>query len=251
MKNKQLKEILTEKFLYKQYVVNKKSSSQIAKIVSCNPAYILKFLKKYKIKIRKAKEYVKLIIKNRRSYKGKLNPNFGKHHKFSKVTKRKMSEARKGNRNPAYTDGKCCEQYYCIDCKKKISKHSGAYGNGRCGSCASKITYKKYKQRRYNGTVKAGFYKSIYMRSSWEIKYAKYLDKKKIKWSYEPDVFDVDDTTYTPDFYLPKLKTYIEIKGWLKIKDKKKMNMFKKLYPEKSLKILREKDLIRLGVLNG
>ena len=37
------------------------------------------------------------------------------------------------------------KQYFCINCKKEISKYSGFYGQGRCKSCASKKRFKNPK----------------------------------------------------------------------------------------------------------
>ena len=62
--------------------------------------------------------------------------------------------------------------------------------------------------------AKRGYYNNICFRSSWEIAYAKYLDKNKIKWLYEPKTFDLGEMTYTPDFYLFEIDTYIEIKAF-------------------------------------
>ena len=87
------------------------------------------------------------------------------------------------------------------------------------------------------------------MRSSWEIKYAKYLDKKKLEWLYESKTFDLGNTTYTPDFYLPESNRYIEIKGYWRKDAKEKFELFKKLYSKVSMKLLMKKELEKLGVL--
>ena len=60
-------------------------------------------------------------------------------------------------------------------------------------------------------------YKDINMRSSWEVKVAKWLDDNNIKWKYESSEcrFELsNDRTYVIDFYLPELDKYIEVKGW-------------------------------------
>ena len=87
------------------------------------------------------------------------------------------------------------------------------------------------------------------MRSSYEIKFAKYLDKKEIRWLYEPKTFDLGNSTYTPDFYLPETNEYIEIKGWFTDKAKNKMLLFYKKYKDIKLNILDEKKLIKLGII--
>ena len=65
------------------------------------------------------------------------------------------------------------------------------------------------------------------MRSSYEIAYAKYLDNMNIEWQYESTTFNLGDTTYTPDFYLPDRDKYIEIKGWWREDAKIKFKKFK------------------------
>ncbi len=60
-------------------------------------------------------------------------------------------------------------------------------------------------------------YKGNYMKSSWEIKVAKWLDKNNIKWEYESKNCRFKRPNghhYIVDFYLPDLNKYIEVKGW-------------------------------------
>jgi len=92
-------------------------------------------------------------------------------------------------------------------------------------------------------------YKSILMRSSWVVKYAKYLDKNNIKWQYESKRFDLGNSTYAPDFYLPKENKYIEIKGWWRDNAKKKFRRFKRKYPEIKIEVLMRKDLQKLNLI--
>ena len=86
------------------------------------------------------------------------------------------------------------------------------------------------------------------MRSSWEILYAKYLDKNKIKWEYESKQFDLGKLTYRPDFYLPKTDTYIEIKGYWRAGARKRVKLFYKLYPLIKLEIKTQIELEKLGI---
>lgn len=65
--------------------------------------------------------------------------------------------------------------------------------------------------------------KSVFLRSSYELNYAKYLDKEKIKYDVESlriSYFDSLQNKYRvaiPDFYLPETNTIVEIKStyWL------------------------------------
>lgn len=86
------------------------------------------------------------------------------------------------------------------------------------------------------------------MRSSWEIAYAKWLDKNNIEWRYELNTFDLGDTCYTPDFYLPETNEYIEVKGYFPKKIKEKIELFKQLYHNINFKVLLGKDLFKLGI---
>jgi hypothetical protein len=83
-------------------------------------------------------------------------------------------------------------------------------------------------------------YNSINFRSNWEVIYAKELDSKNIEWLYEFKTFDLGDTTYTPDFYLPKTGEYIEVKGYKSDVFLKKFDLFKQKYPNIKIKILDE-----------
>lgn len=57
-------------------------------------------------------------------------------------------------------------------------------------------------------------YQGVKMRSVLESKVAFLLDKLELKWEYEPQNFLLSNgISYKPDFYLPELKTWVEVKG--------------------------------------
>jgi len=74
---------------------------------------------------------------------------------------------------------------------------------------------------RYQG-IRSCWYEGldcrIRMRSRWEERYARWLDKKGIEWQYESTTFITDSFSYTPDFYLPKKNIFVEIKGYWNVK---------------------------------
>ena len=157
-----------------------------------------------------------------------------------------------GKNNPNYIDGRTTRLNYCVDCNKLIG-----YQATRCRNCNN--NYIKLKGLR-KGNKNSHFgkkavhgkkikYKNIYMRSSWEVGFAKWLDAFDINWQYESKTFNLGNYTYTPDFYLPDFNYYIEIKGWLTNISKIKLNLFKKQYPDIKLKILRKEDLKFLNIL--
>jgi len=179
------------------------------------------------------------------NHKSINNPNFGnkwtieQKRKQSKLTKIKMQNTNmvqilekrntKGKNNGFY--GK----YHTEKFKKEQSERNKGQNNPSFGKVPS------------NG--KRFWYKDNCFRSSWEYLYAKWLDKNKIKWSYEVKTFNLGQLTYTPDFYLSEKDLYIEIKGYWRNNAKRKFELFKELYPDKNINLLVEKNLIKLGVL--
>jgi len=166
--------------------------------------------------------------------KGKNNPMFGTH--------------RAGKDNPNYKDGRKNKKHFCKECNiNQITYNTAVFGTGICGSCS----HKGEKNWNFGTPAPHGKkikYKGISMRSSWETKYAKYLDEKNIKWNYEPKRFNLGNMTYTPDFYLPKTNTYIEIKGYWRDNGKQRFFKFKKLNPDLNIKLLMGDDLKSLGI---
>ncbi len=177
----------------------------------------------------------------------------------------------KGNKNPAFKEGKP----KCVDCRKLLSNYTAK----RCQEC-----YHKYIKRsgKLKGRIKSlswkkkisktmirkgvtkgknnpmfgkithgkwGIYKGIKMRSSYEIAYAKWLDKHGYKWLYESKTFDLGNMTYTPDFYLLDKNMYIEVKGYWRLDAKKKFFKFQRLYPEINIQIENYKLLKKKGIL--
>jgi hypothetical protein len=170
--------------------------------------------------------------------KGKLNPMFNK----------------KGSLNPRFKHGlnKC-----------KCGKNIGFYAK-KCQRCYIKtfsgITNPNFNNHKLKGKNNPMFgkiahhgkwikYKGIKFRSSWEVAYAKYLDKQGTEWQYEPKTFDLGNCTYTPDFYLPESDTYVEIKGWWRDDAKKKFKMFQKKYYSMNIILLTGKELKKLGII--
>ena len=78
-----------------------------------------------------------------------------------------------------------------------------------------------------------------YVRSMFEANFCRILKHNHVKYFYERDTFILEDgTTYTPDFFLPKQNIYIELKGRLFEKDKRKMELFKQNYTNLKLIVI-------------
>jgi len=89
------------------------------------------------------------------------------------------------------------------------------------------------KQKYRNGGYRKDLNK--YFRSSWEADIVRVLNYLNIKWLYEPEVFTLNindiETTYRPDFYLPEIDLWIEVKGyWFNELSKLKYKFFRKEY---------------------
>jgi hypothetical protein len=146
----------------------------------------------------------------------------------------------------------------CDYCNKKIIVSDYKFKQNKFNFCSEECYYKHLSKRMegkgnhmFGKTTHSKYikYKDIWMHSSYEVAYAKYLDENHIKWQYESKAFDLGNCTYTPDFYLPKSDTYAEIKGYWRDDAKKKFNLFKKLYPKVKIEVLIEKKLKILYIL--
>lgn len=96
----------------------------------------------------------------------------------------------------------------------------------------------------------------FYVRSTWELAVASMFDQWGMSWQYEPRAFLVGKgrwrgKTYTPDFYLPELDLYIEVKGWLDPWSRAKMAAFKRKYPGVKLLLLQKEEMEQLGIRVG
>jgi len=103
-------------------------------------------------------------------------------------------------------------------CNKLISKK--LKGTGKVGG---------YKVKSGTAKFHGGYYKDIWMDSSWEIALATRLDELDINWERNSKRFfnyiDIDGNQrkYYPDFYLPDYDLYLECKGYWTDKVKHKM----------------------------
>jgi hypothetical protein len=82
----------------------------------------------------------------------------------------------------------------------------------------------------------------LFMRSTWESNFCRFLNYHKIAWLYEPKVFVFDKVkrgtvSYLPDLYLPATDEYIEIKGQLTPKGRVAIKRLRQYYPEEFKKL--------------
>lgn len=79
-------------------------------------------------------------------------------------------------------------------------------------------------------------------RSTWEVVFARYLDSQGLEWAYESHTWLLSDgTAYTPDFWVPSLNIYFEVKGWMRERSARKLKLFRAEYPTLHLELV-DKD---------
>lgn len=119
----------------------------------------------------------------------------------------------------------------------------------------SRIDIQKNYTRGKQGYYPSKDGKMIFMRSSWELNYACYLDlmiDKGIihKWEYEVDTFWFEKIkrgvrSYKPDFKVYISKTefeYHEVKGWMDDKSKTKLNRMRIYHPNINIVLIGQKE---------
>lgn len=77
-----------------------------------------------------------------------------------------------------------------------------------------------------NMTPKKTKYKGVIYRSRLEAKWAVVFDLLGIEHTYETSQFSLENTGYMPDFYLPQLETYVEVKGVMDQDSEYKLSQF-------------------------
>lgn len=118
----------------------------------------------------------------------------------------------------------------CEACGKRFSVPPSSKDRRFCSvDCSTIIWSETIKEQYRTGKRKEGlvinqFWASKradlnnqFFRSSWEANIARFLNFLDIKWIYEPERIPLaNGTTYLPDFFLPDLQCYFEVKGWFK-----------------------------------
>jgi len=90
-----------------------------------------------------------------------------------------------------------------------------------------------------------------------EAEFARVLDFYRIPWTYEPETFPIEwwpdgrvKSSFSPDFYLPEMDTFLELttmRQSLVTKKNRKVRLFRQLYPGKKLLIFYGRDFRKLA----
>lgn len=175
--------------------------------------------------------------------KGENNPFYGKKHSEESLEKMSTKIIKRGKDHPLYgikRSKEVVERMRATQIKiAKRGKDSNLYGNSYHGKGVW------YLDKNNN---------KIWLRSSYEEKFAIYLDTNNINWVYEPQAFPIvygksnKEGTYRPDFYLVDLDKYIEVKGWWRDDALEKYEAFVNQYPHLIIEVYDKKKLRELGI---
>lgn len=120
----------------------------------------------------------------------------------SDETRKKISAAVKGRK---YTDEQ--KKQHSIRMKKAVIDNPDSYS-----------------ARNVSGRTPTIEYNGFYLKGSWELLVAKYLDNLNIKWTNKINgiSYEWNNTShlYFPDFYLTEHDIYIEVKGYERERDR-------------------------------
>lgn len=112
-----------------------------------------------------------------------------------------------------------------------------------------------YSSSNVNGRVKKVVYKNIILDSQWEVDFAIWLDENKIIWERPNKGFEYNykdkKHIYYPDFYLPQLDIYVEVKGYKREKDEYKWKSLNNLIVllSKDIKKIKDRTFNLLGLV--
>ena len=273
-------------WLYDQYITQNKSTLQIERELGYNVNIGL-WLRKFAIRVRTRSEALsgsrngmfgkKASVETRKrmaeTHSGENNPNFGKHwdeetkkriseshkgicHTNTPETRKKISESHLGEKNPFYGHKHSDKTKLKISQKgkgRKVSIETRKILSDKRKQYLSEHPTSLIKNMRSNGKWYTRLDGSkIWLRSSYEIRVAIMLDKLSIDWIYEPKAFIINNNnvTYRPDFYLPSLDVWWEIKGWMDDNSVYKINNFIDTYPEHRIRILKEDEIKKLELID-
>lgn len=145
----------------------------------------------------------------------------------------------------------------CPACGKDKGYVFKAEAGRKCAACGvlsrvSKLERGEYSQPlNHNGfkfVFKNGEQGEVTLKSTYELFYARYCNRHRTKFLYEPKAFRLSNgKVFTPDFFIPEENTYVEIKGLMRAADSAKIEQFMKDYPSEKLIVLTKAELMALG----
>jgi len=184
------------------------------------------------------------------SCSGKVN-NIGR-GPLSKEIKLKISKALIGTKSPykgvlkvprvevICANPKCRKLFVAIEWTHR------KYCSNKCTMAVVGGKPTSPKASRGKAGIRKDISDKIYFYSRWEANFARLLNYLKIKWQYQPKTFDLKTQNYTPDFYLPDVGNFIEIKNFLWKYSRIRDDKFRKIYPKVKLQLILKDDYLKL-----
>ena len=178
-------------------------------------------------------------------------------HTHTDVTKQKMGERIKQQQQAGTYVASMQGKNHSEEAKQKMRnriqqrKEAGTFVASRKDAHNSEESKQKMRQHWLDGKM-AGAYSwgrhgkridlnNQFFRSTWEANYARILNLCAIKWQYESKRFETPYGTYCPDFYLPAIDYYIEVKGFESVDS---LQLRKRAW-------LVENDILKLIMIDG
>lgn len=137
----------------------------------------------------------------------------------------------------------------CLDCGKEFATprwQDHIYCSVKCSIADIGSRPTSPKAARAKAGIRPDIDPNLYFFSRWEANFARILNLLKIKWEFQPSTFDLITQKYTPDFYLPKYDSYIEIKNFLSDYSLNRDREFRRLYPAENLILILKNEYIKL-----
>lgn len=210
---------------------------------------------------KKRPEQAQVMLKLHKQGKLKMTPE--RKLKISIQTKERF-------RNGAHPKGFLSKKHTVLS-REKISKASQKMWADPSSMCNVNLEVNRQTssdrmiQMQRDGKLRQGYSRGkqgrredlgIYVRSSWEANFCRYLNFLKskemiYKWEYEPDTFWFHEIKRGTRSYLPDFKIwdkqdstpyYIEVKGWMDAKSKTKLDRMAKYYPHVRVDIVGRKE---------
>jgi hypothetical protein len=212
-------------WIYEKYYINQLSISHISnKLLHLSSCKVKSQLEKFDIPIRSYVEQLSISRKkscNDLKYKKIISERF--------INLWNTIEFREKMSNRVYPRGKDHPFY-----GRKLSNE---HKQKLIGRKWSGINYRSQYYEKSDGST-------IWLRSSYEVRIAKTLDRLGLAWIYEAKRFSIPElnTTYLPDFYISDIDMWWEIKGYIDDQFKEKYTIFNKIY-DIPIKIIKLSDI--------
>ena len=236
-------------WLEEQYITNKLSMNRIATITNVSANTVCLWLKKFDIPMRNILERMNTPDVGKQisdKLKGRSNtwaigdknpmkdPEIAARNTAARINKPRPSMC--GENNPAKRP----------EVRAKISVNNPMRRSEEREKLRGIKPAINSSSKKFNGNWYTKLDGSkIWLRSSYEIRTATILDKLCVSWIYEPTAFELTEleTTYRPDFYLPELDVWWEVKGWMRPEAKSKIIAFYNTYKNEFLYIIEKNDI--------